>query len=65
MREFPDVFVDPEDLCDGVVLNTMVGPPMEIYLRPDAKPFAHHTPNAIPLAWQEDTNGQNGEPKLH
>ena len=50
LREFPDVLVDPGDLGDGMVLGTMVGPPMETHLRPDAKPFASHTPNAIPLA---------------
>ena len=40
--------VDPEEWDDGTVLNTMVGPPMQIHLRQDAQPFARNTPNSSP-----------------
>lgn len=55
LEEFPDVLVDPGDFDNGATLATMVGPPMRIHIRPDAQPFARHTPNSIPLAWREET----------
>ena len=55
IQDYPDVLVDPEEWNDGTILNTMVGPPMQIHLRQDAQPFARHTPNSIPLDWMADT----------
>ncbi|KAG0722364.1 Transposon Ty3-I Gag-Pol polyprotein [Chionoecetes opilio] len=55
LKEFSDVLVDSGDFDNGARLASMVGPPMMIHLRPDSQPFARHTPNSIPLAWQADT----------
>ena len=55
LLEFSDVLVDPGDFDDGTRLPSMTGTAMRIHLRPDAKPFARHTPNSIPLAWKADT----------
>ncbi|KAG0721036.1 Retrovirus-related Pol polyprotein from transposon opus [Chionoecetes opilio] len=55
LKEFSDVLVDSGDFDIGARLASIVGPPMMIHLRPDSQPFARHTPNSIPLAWQADT----------
>ena len=49
MREFSDVIVTDRDCAS---LKTMKGPPMNIHLKPDAKPYAIYTPRAIPIPWR-------------
>uniref|UniRef100_A0A0P4VQ24 RNA-directed DNA polymerase n=2 Tax=Scylla olivacea TaxID=85551 RepID=A0A0P4VQ24_SCYOL len=53
LREFPDVLTTKDDFRHGSELREMCGPPMRIYLKDDAKPFAVNTPRLIPLAWQD------------
>ena len=38
--------------CPHTPLPVMEGPPLEIHLKDDAKPFAHTKPAKIPLHWQ-------------
>ncbi|XP_076028441.1 uncharacterized protein LOC143017536 [Oratosquilla oratoria] len=53
-KTWPDVLRHKEDLRSGEALREMTGRPMEIHLKPDAKPFALHTARRIPHAWQDD-----------
>ena len=39
--------------CPHTPLPVMEGPPLEIHLKDDAKPFAHTKPAKIPLHWQQ------------
>ena len=39
--------------CPHQVLPTMEGPPLQVHLRPDAKPVAVRTPAPVALHWQE------------
>ena len=39
--------------CPHQVLPTMEGPPIQVHLRPDAKPVAVRTPAPVALHWQE------------
>ena len=52
LREFPDVLMTKEDIHQGTALKEICGPPMRIYLKDNAKPYAVYTPRMIPLAWQ-------------
>ncbi len=53
--EFPDVFPD-DDTVEP--LRPMNGPPMEIELEPDAKPFKRYKANKIPYAWEKKVKRQ-------
>ncbi|MPC72589.1 Retrovirus-related Pol polyprotein [Portunus trituberculatus] len=50
LREYSDVLMTKEDLQSSP-LYPMKGPPMQIHLREDARPFAIYTPWQIPLAF--------------
>ncbi|XP_068230979.1 uncharacterized protein [Palaemon carinicauda] len=52
LREFKDVLVSKEDLKTAP-LKPMAGPPMRIYLKEGAVPFAIHTPRQIPFAFKD------------
>lgn len=52
LREFSDVLVSKEDL-KSAPLRPMDGPPMKIYLKEGATPFAIHTPRQIPFAFRD------------
>ena len=54
LREFKDVLISKTQFLDGAALNPLTGPPMRIFLRPDAEPFAISSPRPIPLAWLDD-----------
>ena len=43
LQDVSDVLVTKDDLKNGVRLNNMIGPPMKIHLKENAKPFALHT----------------------
>lgn len=53
IKEFADVLMSPQDFKDGKQLKTIKGDPMTIHAKPDAKPFAIHTPRSIPIAWRD------------
>lgn len=57
LREFKDVLVTKEDLRT-MPLRMMVGPPMKIHLRDDAKPFAIHNPPILPLTYREPAKAE-------
>ncbi|XP_068204834.1 uncharacterized protein [Palaemon carinicauda] len=52
LQEFKDVLVSKEDLKTAP-LKPMAGPPMRIYLKDGAVPFAIHTPRQIPFAFKD------------
>ena len=58
IQEFKTVLVSPEEIKEGMPLKTMTGGPMVITLKPEAKPFARHTPNSIPFAWRDKVKDQ-------
>lgn len=39
--------------CPCMPLLNLEGPPLEIHLKDDAKPFSHTNPSEIPLHWQQ------------
>ena len=45
--------MNKDDYHRGITLKEMCGPPMRVYLKDNAKPYAVHTPRLIPLTWQE------------
>lgn len=51
--------------CVHQPLPLMEGPPMNLKIDPEAKPFAHHTPIPVPLHWQDGVkNGLDEDVRL-
>ena len=53
IKEFPTVLISKKEFEEGKQLPVMKGEPMQIHLKENAKPFARHTPNSIPIPWRE------------
>ena len=58
LKEFSEVFKTKADFTEGQLFQPMKGKPMKINLKPDATPFAVHTPRAIPIAWREKVKSE-------
>lgn len=52
MPEFSDIKKD--DFRQGTKLKEMNGPPVRIFMKQDARPFAVQTPRVILIAWRDD-----------
>ena len=55
VREFPEVLRSHEDFDEGEIFPPMKDATMKINLKPDATPFAIHTPRNIPYALRDKT----------